>query len=230
MPHMKPTADKPTTRQISIFEAAARARFDPGIARGVQWGIWEAAWIAANSEESTGPDGHPFYRLPESYSRDYWQARWAAPFALDAEKLAHEKTLDELKAEQAVLESERARNAQLLAKNREAQDIRCQLDLIENTVSKIKRQQLTRAHYDRLNPVESEPRAKGAGAKRKFDLDGRQTAAVLDLAKKHGRTVPTNADAAAIIRRGKCDFKEPYTKPASLLTAARRQAERTSKA
>ena len=122
-------------KQISIFEAVARANFDPGIARGVQWGIWEAAWLAANMEESTGPDGHPFYRLPESDNRDYWQARWAAPFALDAEKSAYGKTLDELKAEQFALESARGRIDQLLDANLKLQANLAKIDSMKADTS-----------------------------------------------------------------------------------------------
>jgi len=87
----------------------------------------------------------------------------------------------------------------------------------------IQSSQLTRQHYDRVNGIKPDTRAKGAGAKRRYDLDGRQTDALLDLAKKNGRTVPTNADAAAIIRKGG-NFQNPYTKRASLLSAARRKA------
>lgn len=136
---MKPTLDKPTNRQISIFEAAARAPFDPGIARGVQWGIWESAWIAANSEEATGQDGGSFYRLPERANRDYWQARCAPQLALDAEKLAHTKTLNELKAEHADLAAARARIDQLIDANLKAQDIKHQLDGIKITADETAR-------------------------------------------------------------------------------------------
>lgn len=228
-------------KPISIFEVAASAPFDPGIARRVKWAIWEAAWLAANMEESTGQDGDPFYRLPESDNRDYWQARWAAPFALDAEKSAHGKTIDELKAEQFALKSARGRIDQLLDANLKLQANLAKIDNIQKTADAAREgaREGARAEIQRTlpkvygkamnaepgqDPFKPKPRRKGGGRKKSKDIGDKQVLAVL-AAMKEKQLASRRAYSVYVIRKGG-DFSNPYEDQKGLDAAVVRYAKR----